>query len=50
MLMSTGQAVRGLENLRAGEKAHKAMPLKPIGTRVGGRQHRSAEPTAMVRT
>jgi hypothetical protein len=28
MLMSTGQAVRGLENLQAGEKAHKAMPLR----------------------
>lgn len=48
--MSTGQAARGLENLRAGEKAHKAMPLRPIGARVGGRQHRSAERTAMVRT
>jgi hypothetical protein len=28
MLMSVGQAVRGLENLQAGEKAHKAMPLR----------------------
>jgi hypothetical protein len=44
MLMRTGQAVRGLENLRAGEKAHKAMPLRPVGARVGGRQHRSAAP------
>jgi hypothetical protein len=50
MLMSTGQAVRGLENLRAAEKAHKAMPLWPVGARGGGRQDRSAEPTAMVRT